>query len=286
MPQMTPPEPSAEEVESTLSTVDCVKACHMGDVFANISNMSASALQPLVEALLDALPEDENSGVPVITVKQDGLPTSPTSTPKQASKQPVYDPAVVYVLELCTVLALRNAETIEALGKKVADALQAILRNSSRFHTILVSRAAFYQFNILKASYEHDFVRAPVLLHTISSWSKDTLAKAAPLVLEGLKLCISQPGPLRSEIMTSPDFWVLLRTLAANPESSPIVFEILEGGVSGTPSAIIADNYEAAITLLNEFAAAAKIGAIAEQKGKAGDRRPRSARPPKEGSTQ
>ncbi|KAK8119006.1 uncharacterized protein PG998_003632 [Apiospora kogelbergensis] len=276
-----PPEPSAEEVESTLSTVDCVKACHMGDVFANISNMSASALQPLVEALLEALPEDENSGVPVITVKQDGLPMSPTSTPKQATKQPVYDPAVVYVLELCTVLALRNAETIEALGKKVADALQAILRNSSRFHTILVSRAAFYQFNILKASYEHDFVRAPVLLHTISSWSKDTLAKAAPLVLEGLKLCISQPGPLRSEIMTSPDFWVLLRTLAANPESSPIVFEILEGGVSGTPSAIIADNYEAAINLLNEFAAAAKVGAIAEQKGKTGERRPRSARPPK-----
>lgn len=115
--------------------------------------MSASALQPLVEALLNELPEDESSGVPVITVKQDGLPTSPTSTPKQGSKQPVYDPSVVYILELCTVLALRNAETIEALGKKVADALQAILRHSSRFHTILVSRAAFYQFNILKASY-------------------------------------------------------------------------------------------------------------------------------------
>ena len=32
-----PPEPSAEELESTLSTVDCVNACHMSDVFANIS---------------------------------------------------------------------------------------------------------------------------------------------------------------------------------------------------------------------------------------------------------
>lgn len=32
-----PPEPSAEELESTLCTVDCVNACHMGDVFANIS---------------------------------------------------------------------------------------------------------------------------------------------------------------------------------------------------------------------------------------------------------
>ena len=31
-----PPEPSDEELESTLCTVDCVNACFMGDVFANI----------------------------------------------------------------------------------------------------------------------------------------------------------------------------------------------------------------------------------------------------------
>jgi golgi-specific brefeldin A-resistance guanine nucleotide exchange factor 1 len=32
-----PPEPSEEELESTLSTVDCINQCSMGDVFANIS---------------------------------------------------------------------------------------------------------------------------------------------------------------------------------------------------------------------------------------------------------
>lgn len=31
-----PPEPSEEELDSTLCTVDCVNACHLGDVFANI----------------------------------------------------------------------------------------------------------------------------------------------------------------------------------------------------------------------------------------------------------
>lgn len=121
-------------------------------------------------------------------------------------------------------------------------------------------------------------MRAPVLLHAISSFPKEVLAKTSQLVLQGLKLCIDQPGPLRSEIMTSPDFWVVLRTLAGNPNASPTVFEILEGGVSGSPSPIIADNYEAAISLLGEYATAAKIGATVEQKG---ERRPRSARPPK-----
>jgi brefeldin A-resistance guanine nucleotide exchange factor 1 len=31
-----PPEPSDEELESTLCTVDCINACFMGDVFANV----------------------------------------------------------------------------------------------------------------------------------------------------------------------------------------------------------------------------------------------------------
>lgn len=57
--------------------------------------------------------------------------------------------------------------------------------------------------------------------------------------------------------MTSPDFWRLLHALSRNPEAAAMVFEILEKGTSGSPPAIMADNYEAAIELLNEFASAA-----------------------------
>lgn len=121
-------------------------------------------------------------------------------------------------------------------------------------------------------------MRAPVLLHTVSTFPKDVLTRTSLLVLQGLKVCIDQPGPLRSEIMTSPDFWVILRLLSEYSNSSPVVFEILEGGVSGTPSAIIADNYEAAIALLNGFASAAKDGVTAEHKA---DRRQKNARPQK-----
>ncbi|KAL7629684.1 GDP/GTP exchange factor for ARF [Parahypoxylon ruwenzoriense] len=273
-----PPEPSSEEIESSLSTADCIKACDLESVFANISSLPADSLSPLLEALLSELPDDESSSVPVITVKPESLPSSPSSGSKPESRKPTYDPAVVYILEFCTVLALRDGGTVESLGKSVAEALQMFLRDSAQHHPILISRAAFYQFSILKASYDHDFVRPPVLLHAISSFPKETLGKTSQLVLQGLKLCIDQPGPLRSEIMTSPDFWVVLRILASNPSSSPIVFEILEGGVSGSPSAIIADNYEAAIALLNEYASAAKVGALVEQKG---EKRRGNVRPPK-----
>lgn len=72
--------------------------------------------------------------------------------------------------------------------------------------------------------------------------------------------------------MTSPDFWKLLHALSRTPESAAMVFDILERGTSGNPPAIMADNYEAAIGLLNEFASAASARQSSETA--AGPRRP------------
>jgi brefeldin A-resistance guanine nucleotide exchange factor 1 len=107
----------------------------------------------------------------------------------------------------------------------------------------------------------------PVVLHTISSFKKELLEKAAPLVLEGVNKCIKEPGPLRNEIITSPDFWVILRTLSSNPNVAPSVFDILQGVVTeSSPPAIMADNYNSAVELLNMFATAGSIGSVIEQK--------------------
>lgn len=57
--------------------------------------------------------------------------------------------------------------------------------------------------------------------------------------------------------MTSPDFWAVLRVLAESAESAALVFDILEKGSTGIPAAIMSDNYEAAVSLLNHFATAA-----------------------------
>ncbi|KAK4177000.1 hypothetical protein QBC36DRAFT_372703 [Triangularia setosa] len=264
-----PPEPSDEELESTLCTIDCVNQCHMGDVFANVSGLPSHSLEALVESLLAQIPED--NGSTVITVKAENIPPSGTNGQKPRQTAAVYDPGLVYILEFCTVLALRDKTTIEVLGKRVVEAIQEILRDVPRYHPVLIERATFYLFNLLQASYDFDYVRVPILLHTVSSFPKDILIKTSGLVLRGLKLCIEKPCPLRNEMMTSPDFWVILQTLATNPDSAEAVFEILETGViNSTPSAIMADNYEASLGLLNEFASMASVGAVAEQ---ANDRR-------------
>ncbi|KAK3318569.1 hypothetical protein B0H66DRAFT_557713 [Apodospora peruviana] len=275
-----PPEPSDEELESTLCTVDCVNQCHMGDVFANTSNLPKQSLEALVKSLLETLPDDNDTNA-VITVKTEGTTATPANGQKARQPSVAYHPSMVYVLEFCTVLALRDQETTELLGKRVVEAIQGVLRSAAQYHPILIERATFYLFALLQASYDYDYIRVPVLLHTVSSFPKDTLTEASGLILRGLRLCIDEPCPMRSEIVTSPDFWVILQTLAGNPTSAPVVLEILESGITSSPSAIMADNYEAAIVLLNEFATMASVGAVAEQKT---DRRQqgRKARPTKQ----
>lgn len=275
-----PPEPSDEELESTLCTVDCVNACFMGDVFANVVNMPVDSLRPLIQALISQLPDDPSSVV--ISVKSEvDPPSSPINGINGASSSPVYDPSMVYILELCTVLAIRDKETIDAFGADVAEALQNVIRNSASWHTLMVSRTIFYLLHLLHASYEQPYIRVPVVLHAISSFKKDLFEKSATLVLQGLTQCIKEPGPLRNEIMTSPDFWVILKNLATSPSSASAVFEILEGVAIGSPPTIMADNYESAVKLLNDFATAGSVGSTVEQKQDKRIRRGQQVKQPK-----
>ncbi|RKF65669.1 Uncharacterized protein GcC1_117003 [Golovinomyces cichoracearum] len=257
-----PPEPSDEELESTLCTVDCISTCFMDDVFSNILKLPIKNLEVLVKALLERMPNDPSSMI--ITVKKEAEVS--TESLKTPTKGPVYDPALVYLLEFSIQIALQNNDTVTAMGGDVSRALFNFLRNPSHYHWILVSRAVFYLLTLLRASYEHDFIRVPVVLHTISSFKKDLFIKSASFILQGLDLCIEQPSPLRNEIMISPDFWSILRNLMGDLSSASIVFKFLEDVALGSPPSIMADNYESAVQLLHDFASAGRVGATSEQK--------------------
>jgi brefeldin A-resistance guanine nucleotide exchange factor 1 len=106
----------------------------------------------LVEALLEQLPEDNNNTV--ISVKHENIPQPAPINGHEAGQQPLeYDPSVNFLLEVSTRLALKSEAAVEAFGKQVFDVLQGILRDSSQWHAITVSRATFYSLSILRSSY-------------------------------------------------------------------------------------------------------------------------------------
>lgn len=115
-------------------------------------------------------------------------------------------------------------------------------------------------------------MRAPVVLHAISSFDQETLESAAIPVTEGLSRAITSAGALRSEITNSPDFWSILQRLHQNQEAGQMVFDILQSIVAFTPPAITSDNYESAVNLARDIAAYGSVGAADEQKRDASKR--------------
>jgi brefeldin A-resistance guanine nucleotide exchange factor 1 len=148
-----PPEPSDQEIEYTLCTVDTVKECHFEDILANISQLPVESLRALLDSLLEQIPED---GSPRVIVVKPELPPSATSPRQNGHKaklnRPVYDPSLVFVLELATVLALRDEETVKELAKDVTDALASVIRDASKLHPVVIARSVYYLLSLLKAS--------------------------------------------------------------------------------------------------------------------------------------
>ena len=90
---------------------------------------------------------------------------------------------------------------------------------------------------------------------------------------------------MRNEVITSPDFWVILRTLSKNQAVASMVFDILEAvAIESSPPAIMADNYESAVGLLNDFASAGSVGSAREQKQDKRIRKGQQAKQPKQQS--
>ena len=273
-----PPEPNDQEIEATLCTVDCINACRFEEILGNVSELPVGSLKSLTLSLLAHLPEHDSPRV--IAVKPEipaPTPVRPNGTKSTGLDRPMYDPAVVYVLELATILALRDEETITVLGSEVADALQAVIGDSDRLHPVALSRTVFYLLALLRASNDHGYIRAPVVLHAISSFRDDLLKQCALPILKGIHGCINGPAELRNEMATSPDFWSVLRTLQLVPEAAGLAFQITESVADNSSSAITADNYESAVILLNSFATAGSVGAKQEQQRDQGARRGQQA---------
>ncbi|KAF1846747.1 Sec7-domain-containing protein [Cucurbitaria berberidis CBS 394.84] len=259
-----PPEPSDQEIEYTLCTVDTVKECHFEDILANISQLPVEALRSLLMSLLEHIPEDGSPRVIVVKPEIPGANPRPNGT-RQKGKGPLYDPGLVFVLELATVLALRDDETVKELAKDVTDALSSVIRDATKHHHVVIARSVYYLLSLLKASNDYDFIRAPVLLHTFSSFNDALLQECSQPILKGLTDCCKGPNALRSELAGSPDFWTILNRLSGVPDVAGDVFQLVEDLTTSIQPGITADNYEAAIALLNEFATAAQVGAREEQ---------------------
>ena|SRR2546423_14076313 len=125
-------------------------------------------------------------------------------------------------------------------------------------------------------------MRAPVVLHAISSFDDTTMDFTAPAIVNGLKKCIAGAESLRKEITNSPDFWSIMHRLHQHKDEAESVFKLLYSIAESQPTIVTADNYESAIELANDFASAASVGSLQEQRKDAARRGAKASRQPKQ----
>ncbi|CAI7627566.1 unnamed protein product [Penicillium viridicatum] len=280
-----PPEPSDEELDNTLCTVDCVTACSISEILTNIKSLPLSSLEMLVEALLSLLPE-ENAPAVIVVKSERPAPTTRVANTRADPNQPKYDPSMIFVLELATVLTLRDEKTLEALGENLATTLQTLVRDAKNLHPLTVSRVVSYLLNLLRLSHDQHFMRVPVVLHAISGFDQDTLETVAVATVKGLSRCIAHVGRLRNEITISPDFWSILQRLHQYEAVASLVFDLLQSIVESMPDIITADNYEFVVSLANDFVSAGRVGSIEERHRDAQARRNKGIKPSKSSENQ
>ena len=248
----------------------------------------------VVEALLAQMPEESAPAVIVVKSERPSAGSRASNGRTDGGKSN-YDPGMMYLLEMATILTLRDSKTLETLGERLLTTLQAFIRDARNVHSLALSRIIHYLLNLLRLSHvcpplpphftvltfcqDQPYMRVPVILHGISGFDQDILESVAATTVNSLSRCISGPGLLRNEVTVSPDFWSILQRLLQHKEAAPLVFDLLQTIVESNPPIITADNYESAIGLANEFISAGSVGYIEERQRDAHGRRVKGAKP-------
>ncbi|KAI5212196.1 Sec7-domain-containing protein [Aureobasidium subglaciale] len=210
-----PPEPNDQEIESTLCTVDCISACRLNEVVANIGNMPIDALKAFTQSLLLYLPPDDIESSPkVIVVKSPVVAPTPVRANGQ-KPQPVtpdYDPGLVCILELATVLAMRDQASVSSFGQEVAQSLKSLLKpevyqmdpagmGEMRVQTAQLLCKIFLHYLVMLSEWEgmHDLWMEILDLmdRLMNSGQGNTLAEAVPESLKNVLLVMSSSGYLK-----------------------------------------------------------------------------------------
>lgn len=114
--------------------------------------MPPQSRQSLVRALLKRLPEPSSPAVIVVRPDRTGPAPIRTNGQRANPMYSAYDPSVVFVLELATILATRDRASVTLIGQAVADALQMLVRDAANVHFLVLARAVYYLLYLLNAS--------------------------------------------------------------------------------------------------------------------------------------
>ncbi|KAF8606445.1 Sec7-domain-containing protein [Ceratobasidium sp. AG-I] len=250
-----------EDIENTLSAIDCVTSCKLDELYGQITSLELDALVAAMKAL--QVLADRRASLQVGPPSRDEMQTGPTTpvSPLPSDNQHPYDPTSVFLLEMMVSIAVQTSEHIDETWPIVFEHLSTILSSSMKYSVLLVERAVVGLLRLCRVASSKPSLRDQIYI------SLDILGGLPPAVFNatteqivaGLALLVQeQPSVISSQTEWALVFG-LLRGSIVNPEAARTSFDLLVQ-MASTPERISSDNISGLITSIEEFATAAGNG--------------------------
>ncbi|ODV76794.1 GDP/GTP exchange factor for ARF [Suhomyces tanzawaensis NRRL Y-17324] len=244
-----PPEPTDQEIESTLSTIDCVKSINIPSIFEMISRGPPGDLALFVELLLESFPKYNDE-----------------------SKR-YYETETLFLLEICVCFALLAED--DTLFRKVlskSDPEQISPKNKLRllcYKLLLFRKVTDGKIENKETETPSDISTIKSLIVDLHTFDKEILSKQGAQLVQPILSLIDHESWCFSQLINDEDYWKVLRLLGSIQILAPELLDFVEGLLKNSPKDISPDNYMFVLGLLDEISSSGAIGSQFEQESDA-----------------
>jgi brefeldin A-resistance guanine nucleotide exchange factor 1 len=227
-----PPEPTEQEIESALSTIDCVKSINISAIFEVISKGSHADLKLFVELLLEALP----------------VQTEETKR--------YYETETLFIFEImvCFCLILYDIPLIKLVLGKLN---QSELSKKSQMRVVT--------YKLLLTRQSDDSVDILETIKTISVYDGELISKQGAPLLQPLLSLVDDDSWCCQKLISDEEYWKALRMFGTNPIFAKEILAFVGTIVTNSPQDIKPSNYMSILGLLDEISSLGAIGSQYEQ---------------------
>ncbi|KIO27117.1 hypothetical protein M407DRAFT_73603 [Tulasnella calospora MUT 4182] len=251
-------EPTKDDIENTLSTMDCISSCKIDEIYSQIMTLDVEALVSALRAL-QVLADRRTVDILVDEIITDPVPSANSRTEFPKAPLP-YDPTSVFLLETMVSVACQTKTHIEETWPIVFEHISGLLKAAQRFGIILIERAVVGLLRLSLILAEQPSLRDQVYV------SIDLLRGLPPIVTnavaEQLATGLARLVKEHYDIMSSATEWglvsALLRSTMSHAGAVKISFALIMDLIEReSEQTVTPENVAALTSLLETFASAA-----------------------------
>lgn len=233
-----PPEPTDQEVESTLSTIDCVKSLNIPSIFEHISKGPKDNLKLFIELLLDSIP-----------------------TFKEETKR-YFEIENLFLFEIMVCFCLLLDDT--SITNSTLDKITYFggLKDLSRKGNL---RVCAYKLLLIRHSDGSHESTLTECIKELSEFDKELISKHGAQLAQPLISLVDDESWFCKKLVNNEEYWKALRIFGSIPIYSSDVLRFVDGIILNSPMEVSPLNYMPLLGLLDEISSLGAAGSQWEQ---------------------